>query len=347
MEARLGWMGALVVGLLAGACGSNGEMSTVAAGSTGSGMAGQAGAAVMAGSVTGTAGMAPPGPPASLADCMIFPPEDDWNTDISALPADATWTQRIATLVGTVKVHPDFGDGFGIPINVVPATQPAVPIVFNKYANESDPGPYPFPGPTTVMIEGASAATCSGDCHVLVVQTGTCMLYEGYACKYTGGTWTCANGAKWDLKKVAYGQRKEGWTSADAAGLPIMPGILRYAEAMAGPVHHAVRFTLNCTKDSYVKPATHSAGSCNSNVNAPPMGLRVRLKGSYSNPNANPVVQNIISGLQHFGMLLADNGSNFYFQGEPNKGWTNDIEDQLKAIPASAFEVVAPSPLPP
>jgi hypothetical protein len=170
------------------------------------------------------------------------------------------------------------------------------------------------------------------------------MLYEGYACKYVNG-WQCGNGAKWDLKKVAYGQRMTGWTSADAAGLPIMPGILRYAEAAAGPVQHAVRFTVRCTMDQFVKPATHEAGSnC---ANGPPMGLRVRLKSSYSMPNAMPIVQNILSGLQHYGMILADNGSNFYFQGDPNPAWTDDILNQLKAIPANAFEVVAPSPLPP
>jgi len=297
------------------------------------------------GSATGLAGTG--GPPANLGDCPIFPANDDWNTDVSGLAADATWTTRLSTLVGTAKVHPDFGDGYGIPINVVPASQAAVPIVFDQYADESDPGPYPFPGPTAIIIEGGAATTCSGDCHVLVVQTGTCMLYEGYACKYTGGAWHCGNGAKWDLRKVAYGQRKTGWTSADAAGLPIMPGILRFAEATAGPVQHAVRFTLKCTTDMFVKPATHEAGSCTSNVNAPPMGLRVRLKASYSAPGAMPIVQNILSGLQHYGMILADNGSNFYFQGDPNTGWTDDILNQLKAIPASAFEVVAPSPLPP
>jgi hypothetical protein len=288
------------------------------------------------------------GPPASLGDCPIFPAGDDWNTDVSGLTADATWTQRLNTLVGaTRKVHPDFGDGYGIPINVVSASQPAVPIVFNQYGDESDPGPYPFPGPSVIKIEGGDAATCSGDCHVLVVQTGTCMLYEGYACKYTGGTWACGNGAKWDLKKIAYGQRKTGWTSADAAGLPIMPGILRYAEAAAGPVKHAVRFTLSCTTDKFVKPATHEAGGCSGNVNAPPMGLRVRLKSSFTIANAMPIVENILLGLKHYGVILADNGSNFYFQGDPNVGWNDDILDQLKSIPASAFEVVAPSPLPP
>jgi hypothetical protein len=338
---------ALVWSLSAAAgCGTTGEMLSGGAGDSGMGLAGTMGQNGVAGT-NGAAGTGPSGPPASLGDCQIFPPNDDWNTNVSGLPADATWTQRLNTLVGaTRKVHPDFGDGYGIPINVVPASQPAVPITFNQYEDESDPGPYPFPGPTSILIEGGAPTTCSGDCHVLVVQTGTCMLYEGYACKYANG-WQCGNGAKWDLKKVAYGQRPDGWTSADAAGLPIMPGILRYAEAAAGPVRHAVRFTLSCTKDAYVKPATHEAGGCSTNPNRPPMGLRVRMKADFAIANALPVVQNILSGLKNYGMILADNGSNFYFQGDDNPGWNDDILDQIKSIPASAFEVVAPSPLPP
>jgi hypothetical protein len=335
----LGWS------LTAAGCGStNGEMVSGGAGDSGTGLAGTNGAAGTGSN--GAAGTGQAGPPANLGDCDIFPANDDWNTSVASLPADATWTQRLNTLVGaTRKVHPDFGDGYGIPINVVPASQAAVPIVFNQYEDESDPGPYPFPGPNAIQIEGGTAANCSGDCHVLVVQTGTCMLYEGYACKYANG-WQCGNGAKWDLKKVAYGQRPDGWTSADAAGLPIMPGILRYAEAAAGPVRHAVRFTLSATKDAYVKPATHEAGN-SSSPNRPPMGLRVRMKADFTIPNAMPIVENILSGLKNYGMILADNGSNFYFQGDPNPGWNDDILDQIKSIPASAFEVVAPSPLPP
>jgi hypothetical protein len=275
---------------------------------------------------------------------------------VSGLSVNATWTSRLQTLVGAVKVHPDFGDTFGIPINVVPASQPAVPIVFDDYPDESDPGPYPFPPPASIMIEGGSGTACDGDCHALVVQQGTCMLYEGYGCtSYTNGTYHCANGAKWDLKKNSEGQRPVGWTSADAAGLAIMPGILRHAEAMAGPLQHAVRFTVDCTQDKYVAPATHEAVPTNKpsmcdpahpNPMMPPMGLRVRLKSSY--PVAgDPIIQNIIVGLQKYGMILADNGSNFFFQGDPDPGWTDDILDQLKAIPASAFEVVNASPLPP
>ena len=366
MKMRLMVVGVLGASLAAGGCGSGGGGTSGGAGSGGktgaagngdtSGTAGSSGAAGASGAAGSTgaagAGTGPGGEP-TLGGCSIFPPTDVWNTDVSGLSVNATWTTRLQTLVGSVKVHPDFGTSDGIPVNVVPASQPAVPIVFDDYPDESDPGPYPFPAPASIMIEGDMVDDCTGDCHVLVVQQGACMLYEGYGCSYMNGAYHCANGAKWDLKKVSEGQRPVGWTSADAAGLAIMPGILRHAEAMAGPLQHAVRFTLDCTQDKYVAPATHDAVPSNKicdpnnpNPMMPPMGLRVRLMASY--PVAgDPIIQNIMRGLQKYGMILADNGSNFFFQGDPDPGWTDDILDQLKAIPASAFEVVNASPLPP
>lgn len=347
IPARLGLAVLLGMASTTVGCGTTSNV-TGGAGSSGAGTSGGAGTG--AAGTTGLAGVG--GPPASLAGCPIFPADDAWNTDVSALGVDATWTQRLNALVGaTTRIHPDFGADFGIPINVVPATEPARPITFDDYPEESDPGPYPFPSSTTVKIEGGTAVSCSGDCHVLVVQSGSCLLYEGYGCRFLNGAWHCANGAKWDLKKISYGQRPKDWTSADAAGLPIMPGILRHAEAAAGPVKHAVRFTVRCTTNKYVKPATHQAvpstSPCdpkNPNPMMPPMGLRVRLKASYDLSAASPIVKNILVGLQHYGMILADNGSNFFFQGDPDPGWSNDDLDQLKAIPASAFEVVAPVP---
>jgi hypothetical protein len=331
-----------VAALTTGGCGTASTSATGAAGATaGSGAAG-----------TGLAGAGGPAP--SVGDCPMFPANDEWNKDVSGAAVDATWTQRLNALVGTAKIHPDFGADFGIPINVVPATQQAVTMIFDDYADESDPGPYPFPNASTVLIEGGSPTTCSGDCHVLVVQAGACMLYEGYGCKITAGSWHCANGAKWNLKQVSYGQRPKGWTSADAAGLPIAAGILRHAEAAAGVVKHAVRFTVRCTTNKYVKPATHfavpSTSPCdpnNPNPMMPPMGLRVRLKASYDTSTASPIVKNILEGLKRYGMILADNGSNFFFQGDPNPAWDNDDLNQLKAVPASAFEVVAVPPLEP
>jgi hypothetical protein len=336
-----------------GACGSSGAGGSAGT-SGGAGTTGSAGTTASAGT-TGNAGTTGGAGATQVANtCAMFPADDAWNTDVSAAAVDATWTQRVQALVGaTTKLHPDFGDTYGIPINAVPASQPALPITFDDYPEESDPGPYPFPPPASVKIEGGTATSCDGDCHVLVVQQGTCMLYEGYGCHYANG-WHCANGAKWDLKKNGYGQRPVGWTSADAAGLAIAPGILRHDEAAAGPVKHAIRFTVRCTTNKYVKPATHAAVPTNDvcdpkspNPAMPPMGLRVRMKADYTLAGASPIVANILAGFKKYGMILADNGSNFYFQGDPNAGWSNDDLDLLKQIPASAFEAVGVPPLQP
>jgi hypothetical protein len=254
-------------------------------------------------------------------------------------------------LVGNVNLHPDYGvDGtelYGIPINVVPETQPAVGIDFYWYDHESDPGPYPLPGPLDVIIEGNNPLECDGDCHLLVLQQGTCQLFEGYACYYSAG-WQCGGGARWDLTRQSYGQRQKGWTSADAAGLAITPGILRHDEVRSGEVRHALRFTVPCTSPNFVAPATHHAvpGGCDENdPNAPPMGLRVRLRADYDLSRASESARVVLRAMQRYGMILADNGSPFYFQGEAHRGWTDADIEPLKAVPASAFEVIAPPPL--
>jgi hypothetical protein len=165
------------------------------------------------------------------------------------------------------------------------------------------------------------------------------MLYEGFACHYaTGSGWICGNGAKWDLKKKSYGQRPEGWTSVDAAGLPVYAGLARYEEVMAGAITHALRFTMSRTANAHIPPATHDAGS-NSTATAPPMGLRVRLKASYNESGLASEAQVFARAMKKYGMILADNGSNFYFQSEDNPNWSDGIND-LKMIPASAFEAV-------
>jgi hypothetical protein len=278
--------------------------------------------------------------------CPLFTPDDVWNRDISGATVNATWTAGIQALLGPVNIHPDFGPGFGIPINVVPANQPAVEINFDRYGDESDPGPYPFPGPSQVKIEGGDATGCDGDCHVIVVQQGTCQVYEGYACHYETDGWYCGNGAKWDLTKKSEGQRPDDWTSADAAGLSIYAGLARYEEAMAGEITHALRYTLRCTADDRVAPATHQAvpGSCAGNTNAPPMGVRVRLKASYDISGFAPIVQTFLRAFKKHGLILADNGgpsSTFYFQSEDSQSWPDEIND-LKNVPASAFEAVNP-----
>jgi hypothetical protein len=317
-------------------------------GSAGKGSGGTAGDSGSSGS-SGSGGAAGDAP--TVGGCAMFPPDDEWNKDVSQEQADAGWTTKLQTMVGNIKIHPDYGnDGstlYGIPVGVVPATQALLPVVFDWYPDESDPGPYPFPDPAAAMIEGGDAMNCDGDCHLLVVQQGSCQLYEGYACHYDAG-WHCGNGAHWDLTKDSYGQRPKGWTSADAAGLAIAPGVLRYDEVRAGAVNHAIRFTTACTRANFVKPATHDAvpSSCDaSDPNSPPMGLRVRLKADYDISALSASAQTVLSAMKRYGMILADNGSNFYFQGEANAGWTQDDIEPLKTVPASAFEVVTVPPL--
>ena len=321
-------------------------------GSNSSGSSGSSGTGSSAAGSSAAGSSGVPGNPGEVGGCKMFPAEDDWNLDISGMSVDASWTTKVQALVGGAKIHPDYGvdgrDLYGIPLNVVPENQPKVPVIFDDYEDESDPGPYPFPGPDDVLIEGNRPESCDGDCHLLVVQSGACQLYEGYACEHRQDGWHCANGAKWDLNEVGYGQREVGWTSADAAGLAIAPGLLRYDEVRAGEVTHALRFTLDCTTNAYVKPATHQAvpGGCDPS-DGPPMGTRVRLKADYDVSKLSQSAQVVLDGMKKYGMILADNGSNFYFQGEANAGWTEDDIEPLKGVPASAFEVVTMPPLMP
>jgi hypothetical protein len=341
-----------------GTSGSPGGGTGGSAGVSGSqsgGASGSSGAATGGAGTSGTGGSAgASGDAPRVGSCVVFPVGDPWNRDISGAAVDATWTERIQNLVGNVNIHPDYGvDGttlYGIPINVVPASQPAVPIAFDWYEDESDPGPYPFPGPDDIAIEGQSPTACDGDCHVLVVQEGDCILYEGYACEYQSDGWHCGNGAKWDLNRGSYGQREIGWTSADAAGLPIMPGLVRYAEVRAGVINHAIRFTVPCTRPNYVNPATHYAvpGSCDiDDPDAPPMGIRVRLQADFDDSSFPASARVVTTAMKRYGLILADNGSSFYFQGDSNAGWTEDDIEPLKDIPASAFEAVDVPPLEP
>jgi hypothetical protein len=334
---------------------AGGKSTAGSAGKAGGGSdSGGAGGSGTAGSGGGGKGNSTgvPGKPGEIGGCKMFPAEDAWNLDVSGVAADPTWTKKVQDLVGSARIHPDYGvdgqDLYGIPINVVPASQALVPVSFDEYPDESDAGPYPFPSAKDVIIEGNNPESCDGDCHLLVVQEGTCMLFEGYACEHRQDGWHCANGAKWNMNLDGYGQRPVGWTSADAAGLAIAPGLLRYDEVRAGEVTHALRFTLDCTTNKYVKPATHQAvpGGCDPS-DGPPMGTRVRLRADYDISKLSPSAQVVLRGMKKYGMILADNGSNFYFQGQANPGWTEDDIEPLKSIPASAFEVVAMPPLAP
>ena len=283
-------------------------------------------------------------PFSSIGGCPLFPSNNVWNTDISGLPVDARSAQYIASIGLTGHVHADFGAGLydgepiGIPYAVVPANQPLVPVHFD-YADESDPGPYP--APSNAPIEGGSQS--SGDRHVLLVQQGSCKLYEMYASyPQADGSWQAGSGAVWNLSSNAL--RPAGWTSADAAGLPILPGLVRYDEVASGVIHHALRFTVQQTQKAYVWPARHQASS-HTDPTLPPMGLRVRLKANIDISSFSPTNQVILTALRHYGMLVADNGSNWYLSGAPDDHWNNDDLAQLSHIPGADFEVVDTSSL--
>ncbi|HEX5074868.1 MAG TPA: hypothetical protein VFW03_16745 [Gemmatimonadaceae bacterium] len=271
----------------------------------------------------------------------IFPADNAWNTDISAAPVDPNSATLIASCGGATKrVHPDFGtvwDGApnGIPYILVSGAQARVAVSFD-YADESDPGPYPVPA--NAPIEGGPSAT--GDRHVIVVDTTAWRLYELYdAHPLNGGSsWHAGSGATWDLSSNAL--RPAGWTSADAAGLPIFPGLVRYDEAVTkGAITHALRFTCPTTRKAYLAPARHWASSQTS-TSYMPMGARVRLKASVDISTYPPEVQVILTALKKYGMFLADNGSGFYLSGAPDSRWSDDNLATMGQLTASDFELV-------
>jgi hypothetical protein len=236
----------------------------------------------------------------------------------------------------TKKLHPDFGGPYGIPFIVVPASQPQTNINFTAYGDESDPGPYPIP--LNAPVEGGTDP--NGDRHVLAVQSGSCMLYELYRAFAVGDHWDADSGAKFDLKSNAL--RPEGWTSADAAGLPILPGLVRYEDVATGSINHAIRFTSHCTQNGYIHPATHVAGN---NPACPPMGARFRMKANYDLSQLTGQARVIAQAMKTYGMIIADNGSDWFFTGSQDTRWDVNNLDQLKAIPGSAFEVVDSGPI--
>jgi len=282
----------------------------------------------------------PPGP--TVGGCSIFPVSNDWNQDISGLPLRSNSTQIITTIqsVGGDNLHPDFGSNpaYGIPYSVVPADQPLVPITYLAYGDESDPGP--FPVPLLAPIEGAGAT--GGDRHVLVVQQGSCLLFELYRAQRSGSGWSADSGARWNLSTGDL--RPIGWTSADAAGLPILPGLVRFDEVASGAIRHAIRVTFASTQRGFVLPATHFASS-DSNPNLPAMGMRLRLKAGYDISSFGGQARVVAVAMQHFGLIVADNGSNWFFQGSTDPRWNDDELNQLKAIPGTAFEVVDSGPV--
>jgi hypothetical protein len=281
----------------------------------------------------------------TLSGCPVLPADSIWNTPIDTMPVDPKSSLYVATIGATVGVHPDFGAGYwdggpiGIPYNVVPGSQPKVPIGFD-YADESDPGPYPIP--PDPAIEGGNQST--GDRHILVMDRDHCTLYETWSTyPQTDGSWTAGSGAIFDLRSNAL--RPPSWTSSDAAGLPVLPGLIRYDEVAAGEINHAIRFTAPQTRKLFIWPARHYA----SNLTAdryPPMGQRFRLKAGFNISGFSGEVQVILKALKKYGMILADNGSAWFISGAPDQRWDNDVlVSQLRLVKGSDFEAIDESSL--
>jgi hypothetical protein len=270
-----------------------------------------------------------------IGGCPIFPKDNPWNTDVSQAPVD-TSHDYIGAL-GSMVLWPDFGGAgeYGIPYVSVPFEQPLVPITFDV-ADESEPGPYPTP--LDAPVEGG------GDRHVLTLRQGDCKLFELYAAERSGSGWTAYSGAVWDLKSNAL--RPERWTSADAAGLPIVPGLARYDEVAAGAINHALRITVPTTQQAYIHPATHWASS-NTDPNQPPMGLRVRLKASYDISGLKGQAKVVAQALKTYGALVADNAGSprVYVSGANDLRWNDDDLNGIKTIPASELEAVQTNPV--
>jgi hypothetical protein len=277
---------------------------------------------------------------AAIAGCPMFPATSHWNQRVDELPVHPSSEATIRSIGLDGSVHPDFGSGLwegrpiGIPYNVVGRSQPKVRVRFT-YAAESDQGPYPLPA--RPRIEGGS------DRHVLVVQRGTCRLYELFAAERSGGSWSAGSGAIFSLRSNR--MRPAGWTSADAAGLPILPGLARYEEVARGRLRHALRFTVARTRRAYLYPARHFASSL-TDPELPAMGTRVRLKRSVDASRFPRQARVIARALQRYGMLVADNGSNWFISGAPHPRWDNDQLRALKQLRGSDFEVVDTSRLP-
>jgi len=278
--------------------------------------------------------------PTGSAGCSVFPPDNPWNRGISHDPIDPSSNAYVSSIVLSWHLHPDFGTNpsYGIPYVVVRRGQPRVPIHFTDYGDESDPGPYPVP--PNAPVEGAGAA---GDRHVIVEQTGVCKLFELFNASRNGDdSWNASSGAVFDLSSNRL--RPDGWTSADAAGLPIFAGLVRYDEVAAGAIRHAIRFTVARTQRAYIHPATHCASS-STNPSLPPMGLRLRLEAGYDISGYPADDRVILTAMKTYGLIVADNGSNWYFTGAPDPRWNDDDLNRLKAVPGSAFEVVQSGPL--
>jgi hypothetical protein len=282
---------------------------------------------------------------ASLNGFLPFPSDNLWNKDISASPVDPNSTAIINFIGSSVGIHADFGAGqydnstIGIPYTVVDSSQALVPVDFTAYGSESDAGPMPIP--LTAPIEGYPNPG-NGDRHVLVLDTNTCFLYELYSSYPQSTFWNAASAAVWDL--TADEKRPYTWTSADAAGLPIFPGLVRYDEVASGAIKHAIRFTVQNSSAGFTPPASHFA-STTSATNAPPMGMRMRLKSNFDVSAFSTANQVILNAMKNYGIIVADNGSSMYISGAPDDRWNNSDLHNLGNVTASDFEVIQISPL--
>lgn len=285
-------------------------------------------------------------PPPQIAGCDIFPGDNIWNTPVDSLPVHPNSANYINTIGASRSLHADFGSGvwppgsnspIGIPFVDVPGSQPDVPITFFWWPDQSDDGPYPIP--PDAPIEGGPDS--DGDRHVIVLERDNCILYEMYYAFPQGdGSWEAANGAVYDLS--SHDLRPDGWTSADAAGLPILPGLIRYDEVAAGEIRHAIRFTAPETQSAHIWPARHDASS-NTGANYPPMGLR--LRADYDISMFPPEIQVILQAFKTYGIILADNGSAWYISGAPDSRWDNDMLHEMDVVTGADFEVVDTSSL--
>lgn len=291
-----------------------------------------------------------PTPPTSKklpgTKCRAFPASNAWHADVSTMPVHPRSDQWLAsTSAASTNLHPDFGPSFGeqpvpygIPITIVKSKKKPTTKVRFGYSDESDHVRYPLSRKT--KIEGGWKA--GGDRHAIVVNAKTCTLYETWDTHLTASGWYAGSGATWKLTSNKL--RPAGWTSADAAGLPILPGLLRWDEITSGKVDHAIRFTVDESQNSYLWPARHRAGSTDSAA-VPPMGARFRLKASFDESGYSARARVILRAMKHYGMVVADNGSNWFFQGTSDTRWPDDLISELKNIPASGFEAVDASPL--
>lgn len=272
-----------------------------------------------------------------MAGCPMFPADNPWNRDVSGDPLHPDSATFLASIDASGRhfLHPDFGSNpeYGIPYVLVGPDQPKVPITFTEYGPESDPGPYPVP--PDAPVEAGS------DAHVLVSATGECKLYEMYHAHYNGNGWDAGSGAVFDLRSNKL--RPDTWTSADAAGLPILPGLVRFDEVSAGSIKHALRFTAWKTQRGFIHPATHYAGS--NDLSLPPMGLRLRMKAAYGLSGYYGQSRVVLEALKRYGMMVADNGGSWFITGARDSRWNDDDLGQIKRVPSAAFEVVDSGPI--